>query len=76
MSGTRSWKPLLVELLRKLGDVETPQASDLDRVRAAWCRAGQLTSLDLSFLICEVGTRHLPHLLVGTIPGNPLSLKV
>lgn len=65
VSGTLSWKLLLVELLRKLGNVENPQVSHLDCNRARWHWAGHLNSPDLSFLICEVGAHHLPHLLVG-----------
>lgn len=68
-SGMLTWELLLVELPRKLGNVEDPQA--LDRNDIGWPRAGHFTSLGLSFLICNVGTRYLPPLWVETIPVKP-----
>lgn len=65
-SGMLTWKLLLVELPRKLGNVENPQASDRNDIGWPW--ASHFTSLGLSFFICKVGTRCLPPLWVETIP--------
>lgn len=51
--------------------MENPQASGQNDTGWPW--AGHFTSLGLSFLICKVGSCHLPPLWVETIPVKPRS---